>query len=122
GGDFELCYALILSGWKLWYDPRLHIRHFMPSARLTWENLEKLNYGFGQQSVVFDAYQQKPLKPWWWEALIAWTFLLRHPSSKLNPRDSISLLRLSQKGRLQALLTNRRAYNQRRRLIKSTLN
>jgi glycosyltransferase involved in cell wall biosynthesis len=56
GGDFELCYALMHQGGRLWYDPRLLIRHFMPASRLTWTHLRRLNRGFGSQSVVLDEY------------------------------------------------------------------
>lgn len=56
GGDVEICAALRLSGWKIWYDPRLLIEHFIPAGRLNWDYLTRLNSGFGKQSVYLDAY------------------------------------------------------------------
>ncbi|HRB00843.1 MAG TPA: glycosyltransferase [Ignavibacteria bacterium] len=56
GGDSELCYALRLAGWKIWFDESLKLEHFLPANRLTWEYLRKLNRGFGRQKINFDAY------------------------------------------------------------------
>lgn len=56
GGDIELCYALRLAGWEIWYDSSLKLRHFIPQRRLSWEYLRKLNRGFGAQKVNFDPY------------------------------------------------------------------
>lgn len=47
GGDSELCFALQLSGWRVWYDPRLKLRHFIPAHRLSWDYLCRLHRGFG---------------------------------------------------------------------------
>jgi glycosyltransferase involved in cell wall biosynthesis len=35
GGDYELCYALALAGYSIWYDERLYFQHFITSNRLT---------------------------------------------------------------------------------------
>lgn len=35
GGDHELCYALALAGYQVWYDERLLFHHFITSGRLT---------------------------------------------------------------------------------------
>ncbi len=37
GGDFELCYALAILGYDIWYDERLRFTHFITRERLTWE-------------------------------------------------------------------------------------
>jgi glycosyltransferase involved in cell wall biosynthesis len=34
GGDTELCLALRLAGWRLYYDPALRLRHHLPAGRL----------------------------------------------------------------------------------------
>jgi GT2 family glycosyltransferase len=36
GEDVEMCYALALAGYRIWYDERLHFQHFIPANRLTW--------------------------------------------------------------------------------------
>jgi len=56
GGDTELCYALRLTNWKIWFDDRLKLFHYLPQKRLTWEYLRELNRGFGRQKINFDAY------------------------------------------------------------------
>jgi glycosyltransferase involved in cell wall biosynthesis len=35
GGDYELCFALALAGYAIWYHDRLIFRHFIPAQRLT---------------------------------------------------------------------------------------
>jgi glycosyltransferase involved in cell wall biosynthesis len=37
GGDHELCYALAISGYDIWYDERLKFLHYITKERLTWE-------------------------------------------------------------------------------------
>jgi glycosyltransferase involved in cell wall biosynthesis len=37
GGDHELCYALAIMGYSIWYDGRLKFYHFITRERLTWE-------------------------------------------------------------------------------------
>jgi len=58
GGDSELCYALVLSGWQVNYDTRLKLLHCMPSGRLTWNYLIRLFEGFGITSVGLDYYEK----------------------------------------------------------------
>lgn len=58
GGDSELCYALVLSGWQVWYDKRLKLKHCMPAGRLTWNYLIRLFEGFGITSVGLDYYEK----------------------------------------------------------------
>jgi glycosyltransferase involved in cell wall biosynthesis len=42
GEDMELCYAMMLIGYRIWYDEQLQLTHFMPKERLTRANLIKL--------------------------------------------------------------------------------
>jgi len=56
GEDMELCFALQLAGYKLWYDPEMKFEHFMPETRLTINHLKKLYKGFGKSDVVNDIY------------------------------------------------------------------
>lgn len=37
GGDYELCYALAILGYDIWYDERLRFIHFITRERLTWD-------------------------------------------------------------------------------------
>lgn len=56
GGDSELCFAFRLAGWRLWYDERLKLKHFMPSTRLQWSYLRSLQRGFGASTIGHDPY------------------------------------------------------------------
>jgi glycosyltransferase involved in cell wall biosynthesis len=56
GEDSELCLALRLAGWKLWYDEKLSLKHFLPAGRLQWGYLRKLVRGFGSSSVELSPY------------------------------------------------------------------
>jgi glycosyltransferase involved in cell wall biosynthesis len=37
GGDHELCYALAILGYDIWYDESLRFTHFITRERLAWE-------------------------------------------------------------------------------------
>lgn len=37
GGDIELCYAIALVGYEIWYDDRLKFKHYIPKNRITWD-------------------------------------------------------------------------------------
>lgn len=56
GGDSELCFALRLAGWRLWYEPRLTLKHYLPANRLTWTYLRKLHRGFGFSNPILQIY------------------------------------------------------------------
>ena len=105
GGDFELCYVLMKRGEKLFFDPSLRIRHFMPSSRLTWDTLRQLHLGFGRQSVIMDLYEQKKLDSWWLEYLHSLLLLGRFAFSYLHNKegDREVLLFLNQWGRIKSL-------------------
>ncbi len=57
GEDSELCFVLLLKGYKLWYDERLTFNHFMPANRLTIENLKKMYIAFARDEVVLLIYR-----------------------------------------------------------------
>ena len=56
GGDAELCLALRLAGWKLWYEPTMRMKHFIPASRMEWAHLKGIARGFGAAAVVLNAY------------------------------------------------------------------
>lgn len=65
GEDYELCYALRLAGWRLWYSDKLILRHFISAERLTLDYLSRLKTGFGAQTIGHDPY---------------WFYVRHHPS------------------------------------------
>lgn len=62
GEDTELCLALRLAGWQLWYDPGLRLDHWIPRSRLEWRYLRRLTRGFG--ATFLDPYWHE-LDPLW---------------------------------------------------------
>jgi glycosyltransferase involved in cell wall biosynthesis len=58
GGDSEICFALRLAGWRLWFEPRLRLRHHLLAHRLEWRYLRRLFRGFGAATVGFDPYNR----------------------------------------------------------------
>ena len=56
GEDTEFCFALRASGWRLWYDDELFLRHFIPKGRLNWDYAVRLMSGKGEASTLFVLY------------------------------------------------------------------
>lgn len=56
GGDSELSLAVLLSGYKLYYDQDLCFVHYMPEVRITWPYLINLQKSFGRASSVSNIY------------------------------------------------------------------
>lgn len=58
GGDNELCFALVLAGWQLWYDQNLSLQHHINISRLNWQYLLLLHKGFGASYIRLAPYRQ----------------------------------------------------------------
>jgi glycosyltransferase involved in cell wall biosynthesis len=41
GEDYELCYAIALANYDIWYDARLRFKHYMPKERVEWKYFER---------------------------------------------------------------------------------
>jgi glycosyltransferase involved in cell wall biosynthesis len=57
GGDYELCYALALLGYDIWYDERLRFTHFITQERLNWEYFIRYARESAQCFEVLAAYK-----------------------------------------------------------------
>lgn len=62
GGDMEMCYAIRLAGYDLYYEPQLTFKHYMPAGRITVPYLVKLGGSFGRASVITSIYASILLK------------------------------------------------------------
>jgi len=128
GGDSELCFALRLAGWRLWYEPRLRLQHVLPAHRLKWNYLRRMHRGFGASSVEFDPYlraqrgnyeniSEGPKYTWQRESIEVLKTLLQYRHKLLGllyyplegDPDVLFIERLL--GRLSELLRRRRAYD-----------
>ena len=125
GADSELCLALRLAGWRLWYDPRLRFQHFLPVQRLNWRYLRKLHRGFGASTVGHDPYllalaKMKPASRghlWREEAILAmkriyWSKRNLLSFAPYSPEGNAELLYVERQiGRLSELLRKRAKYD-----------
>lgn len=57
GEDQELCFAIQLCGYRLWYEPGLKYTHFISSNRLTTNYLYKTISGTSTSAPVLKIYQ-----------------------------------------------------------------
>ena len=56
GEDLELCAAIRANGWRIYFEPGLTLRHFMPATRITWEQARLHARGLGTSALVIDPY------------------------------------------------------------------
>ncbi|HEY1165521.1 MAG TPA: glycosyltransferase [Chitinophaga sp.] len=56
GDDFEYCKRLLLAGFKLYYEQRMQLYHFIPHQRLTVAYREKLMAGILEAGKVISEY------------------------------------------------------------------
>lgn len=42
GGDYEICYAIAMAGYDIWYDEKLTFKHFIPDCRTRWDDHVRL--------------------------------------------------------------------------------
>lgn len=57
GEDVEMCFAVRLTGYKVWYDERLQLSHFMPNERIRWDYLLELTKVSGLMVPIISIYQ-----------------------------------------------------------------
>jgi len=57
GEDYEICKALKIAGWDVFFAPQLRLKHFITSDRLNWEYFINLNRGISKSIVYFLAYE-----------------------------------------------------------------
>jgi cellulose synthase/poly-beta-1,6-N-acetylglucosamine synthase-like glycosyltransferase len=57
GEDFETCFAMRLAGWRLWVEPRLTMKHFIPRRRLNWEYARQLQRGSAISRLTVEPYE-----------------------------------------------------------------
>ena len=134
GDDWEICLAIRLAGWRIWREPRLRLRHFLPATRLNWDYVRRLYRGAGFSSVQLDGYyflQSESLpgwkksvrRMWQWHMLASVVVLLRYPSHLLTfwrpfEGDSGILEVELHIGRILGFWRSRRSYSEARRRVR----
>jgi hypothetical protein len=56
GEDSEMCLAVLLAGYDIYYNSKLTFKHFMPASRLTKSYIKRLSGSFGRAAVINDIY------------------------------------------------------------------
>jgi glycosyltransferase involved in cell wall biosynthesis len=126
GGDVEISFALRLSGFRLWFEPTLRLRHHLLAHRLEWSYLRRFMRGFGAASVGLDPYRRALAGPAAaqqdssWMAQARTLIGLLHRERRMlwemsrRPREGdAAVMRLEfAVGRLRELLRRRRSYDQ----------
>jgi len=98
GEDMELCLALRLAGWQLYYDPELVFCHHIPQLRVTPSYRRRLHFAFGRTDVALTHYhavlnivpsaqqsrdpKQALLREWYWAIRRLVRLLVRPPARK----------------------------------------
>ncbi|QUY44742.1 glycosyltransferase [Acaryochloris marina] len=141
GEDTELTFALVLAGWRIWYEPRLTLQHHLQAERLQWSYLRRLRRNGGKATIGFDpyrfAFEEKGSEhhiSFWWNVTkksdqkferqvwyfqvvsvlkeLLWTPMKLFTSFFRPMEGSLDVLKIETKiGRLLELLNNRRAYD-----------
>lgn len=57
GGDVELCYAVQLLGYELWFDDGLLFNHIIESHRLSWDYYLRLKRGIALSFPLLESYR-----------------------------------------------------------------
>ena len=57
GEDLELCYAMKLAGYEIWYEDNLRFFHYMPKERLNWKYFLRLTRTTAGLVVYLKAYE-----------------------------------------------------------------
>lgn len=57
GEDVELCYAIQLLGYELWFENRLVFYHFIESHRLSWKYYLRLKMGIANSFPLLESYR-----------------------------------------------------------------
>lgn len=134
GGDSEFCYAFKLSGYRIYYDERLKLKHFLPEFRLKWNYLRKLSRAFGAQKVYFEPYLKEIKKNTssgfienhWAKEALRLIKKLRHYGlkklinlNKLAEGDPVALRIDKTIGRLREILKLKSKYNDNFKLLEN---
>ena len=128
GGDTELCYLLKLCGFKLRYDTRLELKHYIPKERSNYAYLKKLYYGFGKANAVIDWYYKYGNKerlsqrhPSWVKVYFKHILSLNKKKPKTKNTKEVELSTLFELGYSSQLLKDWHSFKRKSKYVKSIL-
>lgn len=92
GDDTELCYRCYLSGWNIYYDESLRLRHNIHINRITWKNACTMRRQSGMTWIILNIYTRlslgvKPPSIWYMYGLCGYRWL----RFLLNPKNIVMI-------------------------------
>ncbi len=92
--DIELCLAIKLAGYLIWYDSKLEYQHYISSDKLEWRYLIKLTKEGSLAGPLIRPYQEvtKAVAPVDTSRNHVFRFLLKRNTRLADIRNAISLL------------------------------
>lgn len=86
GGDYELCYAITLAGFEVWYHDELKFLHYISSERMTWGYCKKFIKESAPALDVLDVYryiiihdgEKISVKDLYLKQIKSWLFHFKH--------------------------------------------
>src|SRR5690606_19803912 len=97
GGDTELCLALVLQGYKIFYSVNLEFQHYIPIERISQCYVQKMNQDKEHSRIVISLYQYKIFKPeifhdqyLWWKEL---AYALKEGITNIGKKNEVNYLR-----------------------------
>ncbi len=96
GEDAEICMLIHSEGYRLWYEEKLSLKHFIPANKMNEDNLYKMHEGFGQAELTLRIYRSlfdtsiKIKSPWWLEFFATLKYFIRvYIINKFRQKDPI---------------------------------
>ena len=56
-GDIELCYAVIASGFRVYYNENLKLIHYISAGRVQWDYIQRILAGYGASTIWLDVFE-----------------------------------------------------------------
>lgn len=90
--DIELCFAIWLTGYKLWYDKKLIYQHYISNDRLKWsylmkivkESIPAIHYLRPYNILIFTGPEYAPKRSYWTQYIKQYIKLLFYKYKKID--------------------------------------
>jgi glycosyltransferase involved in cell wall biosynthesis len=122
GEDHELCYALFLSGYKIWYSDKLTFFHFIPNSRISVDYVKRNLLGFAHSSFVLSIYKiliankerkrPKYKSKWEWVVAVKAMFLIKNILQAKNKDELLKFELKAEQSSFSFLLKNKKLFNE----------
>lgn len=116
GGDTELCLALVLKGYKIYYSEKLNFKHYIPRERISAKYLRRMKKEKEHSRISISLYKYKIFNPdvfndkylWWKEVGYSLKMGLRN----ISRESDVYYLRY-----FMRLIKSRKEFHQTKKII-----